>query len=297
MSQGKSLDYLGDAPDRNGKEIFSVKKEKFPPGITYDSIYSDIRNDLITLKNSNRIIPKLINKHMKEEQQKTINRITKEAKVNKQLKKDLDVTIKLLGDFTDGKVSKKSVKIDTKIVDFITRYAEVVVFIRESNIFIREMSLLYMITKFEEFLRRMLSITFDKHPTCMITKQKSLTFEELSDFKNINDLRGAMIDKELDNVFNQDIEKINEYLKTTFKIDLSKNKNWHLFKERFYRRNILVHNNCFPNKIYKIKTDYKGKNERLNISKKYLDKSIDIFERFSEIIFNKFNIKFKEKKG
>ena len=141
----------------------------------------------------------------------------------------------------------------------------------------------------------MLLITFQKNKGCLKTKQKTLTFEELSCFKNINELERAMIDKELDTLFYQDIEKINEYLKTSFKIDLSKYKDWNLFKERFYRRNILVHNNGFPNDIYKIKTGYKGSNKKLNISKQYLNGSIKIFDNFSKKIFNDFQEKFKGK--
>ena len=48
--------------------------------------------------------------------------------------------------------------------------------------------------------------------------------------------------------------------------------------ERFYRRNIIIHNNGIVNEKYREKTGYKGKDEILDVSEEYLNKSLKLFQ-------------------
>ena len=93
--------------------------------------------------------------------------------------------------------------------------------------------------------------------------------------------------------FVEDSERIRQFLKMRFGMEMSKVFNWNEFKERFYRRNFLIHNSGMPNKLYRQKTGYNGENERLTVSMKYLIESISLFSQISMNIGLAFEEKLK----
>ncbi len=161
------------------------------------------------------------------------------------------------------------------------------------NAFIRDMSLVYLIAEFESFLRKVLEITFEKRPETLSTSQKNITLKELMKFKDINDAKQQIIQKEILSIINQDIEDINRYFERKFNVELSQFINWKKFQERFYRRNILIHNSGWTNGLYRLKTGYKGKDKRMTVSQDYLKESIELFEDIYRKISEHFYIKFK----
>lgn len=180
---------------------------------------------------------------------------------------------------------------------------------------IRDMSLVYLVACFENFLQRVLTISFRKTPETLRTCQKNLNYEELLKFNDMNAIREGIIEKEI-MVVNEDIEVIREYIKKKFNIDICKFNNeevekihavtnrklgietskfiWEDFKERFYRRNIIIHNLGMPNKLYRQKTGYKGENEALKVTMDYLIESISLFSQISMNIGLVFEEKMKK---
>ncbi len=141
---------------------------------------------------------------------------------------------------------------------------------------ISKMSIVYIVALFEDFLQKILGITFKNKPEILKTCQKSVTYEDLIEFGDFEKAKNAIIEKEL-LVINEDIEEIKSYIVKKFNIDISKFTDWNIFKERFYRRNIIVHNSGIPNSIYREKTGYKGENVALDTTQEYLRESISIF--------------------
>src|SRR4030067_1343671 len=184
----------------------------------------------------------------------------------------------------------------------------------QSSDLVRNMSLVYLVAVFENFVQRVLLISFRKRPETLRTCQKNLNYEELLKFSNIDEVREGIIEKEI-LVVNEDIEdirkyvkkrfgieisefvedneKIRQFLKMRFGMEMSKAFNWNEFKERFYRRNLLIHNSGMPNKLYRKKTGYKGENERLTVSMEYLIASISFFSQISMNIGLAFEEKLK----
>lgn len=160
------------------------------------------------------------------------------------------------------------------------------------NVFIREMSLIYLITQFESFLGKMLEISFSKKPEILISSKKSMTFEELLRFENIEGIKQQILEKETSSIINQDIEDINRCFRQNFDLDFSQFVNWRTFKERFYRRNILIHNSGKTNRIYRLKTGYKGKDKRMTVSRSYLTSSIKLFDKVASEISKHFESRF-----
>lgn len=182
---------------------------------------------------------------------------------------------------------------------------------------VRDMSLVFLITIFEDFLQKILTISFRKRPEALRSCQKRLTYEDLLKFGDISEVRERIIEKETA-IVNEDIEIIREYVQKKFGIDISilsfedsqkihalaleifekdKPYNWVDFKERFYRRNVIIHNSGIPNKIYRQKTGYQGNNEALRVSTNYLNDSLVLFWELAFNIGLTFEEKMKDSKA
>ena len=152
-------------------------------------------------------------------------------------------------------------------------------------IFFREMILVYSVIVFEEFVSKILESLFLKKPETLKT-EKTIAYEELVQFKDLNEVINFVSKKEVDSIISMGIDEIGNYLKNRFKLDLTKETDWSQFREKFFRRNIIVHNYGYPNEIYNSKTRNKSnKNERLEINKQYLEDTFAIIEKYSKKIF------------
>lgn len=160
--------------------------------------------------------------------------------------------------------------------------------------FVRNMSLVYIITIFERFLGEILRITFKGKPEILKSYQKQISYDELLTYNDFNEILQIIIEKEIRSLFMKDIEEINKYFKDKFNLDLSQFTDWMQFTERFYRRNILIHNKGQINEVYIQKTSYEGKDLKLDVTENYLNRSIKLFYevslKVSEHFFTKFNI-------
>jgi hypothetical protein len=155
-----------------------------------------------------------------------------------------------------------------------------------------DMVLIHLVTIFEDFLGKILKASIISRPEILKRKEKTLTYEEILDFDDVKKLIVSMAEKEVRSILNLNIDEIGAHLKKIYKLDLTMKADWTQFKEVFYRRNILVHNDGYPDKKYILKTNYKGNNERLDIEKKYLMNVTPIFKDYADVIFQFFNRKF-----
>ncbi len=147
--------------------------------------------------------------------------------------------------------------------------------------FIREMGLVYLITEYEAFLRNILEYILNTNPKILCTCKKNVTYEDIAKAQDISEVKKQIIEKEISDIINQDVEEINKYFVDKFNVDCSMLVDWLKFKERFYRRNILIHNSGIPNKLYAKKTGYLG-TDRVQITQEYLAESIRIFESMAK---------------
>jgi len=164
--------------------------------------------------------------------------------------------------------------------------------------FLREMSLVYLITFFESFLEDILRTTFERRPECL-SSSKTITAGEIVEKTILKEsVLDILVKKEIDDVMRSDIEQINQYFLKKFKIDLSKlSFNWNESKERFYRRNIILHNLGIINNEYRQKTGFKGEEKRLDVSEDYLEESLKIFATMSINMLREFKSKLEKAKN
>jgi hypothetical protein len=143
--------------------------------------------------------------------------------------------------------------------------------------FMRDMSLVYLVSQFESVLQKLLKISLVRWPEAL-SREKTITAEELGKCAALDEVKAALIEKEVASVMQGDIDAIDKYFRQKWGVQMSKSRRWNTFRERFYRRNIIVHNLGWVNRPYRQKTGYVGKEARMCVSRKYLLESIKLFD-------------------
>lgn len=250
--------------------------------------YSFFKNTVDIIRKTNEILPKALDDYdlnAKKEIQESIK------KMGNKEKRAFEHYISANKNLMSNKQKKVIVK-NKYIASIIKKTFQTGMYANRIKMFVREMSLVYLVLEFEQFLNRSLQNIYDKYPMIMKSSQKEITYENLFAYNNIDELKSRIGEKEADSLVREDIVEIASYFKDKMNLSLETRSDWKKFKECFYRRNIAVHNNCYPNEKYRIKTGYKGKQVRLDVSDKYLYRSLNLFEIYSEIIKNHFISKY-----
>lgn len=253
--------------------------------------YISFHHDLRVIQDLNRLIEKLF-----EDLEKQATKRVLSIELEQEL---INYSIRLVK--TDRSLKKKSIKTAFLSVEEKGEFEKLLneKVLRMSGIdVIRNMSLVYLVSLFEGYLQKVLQAFFDNKPEALKTCQKNITYEELLENKTISEAKQKIIEKETE-IVNEDIEIIKEYFKKKFNIEFSVLVDWKEFTERFYRRNILIHNSGFPNKTYRSKTGYSGSNVQQIVSKPYLDYSFDLFNKMSQqvgLALEEKIIRYKKKK-
>ena len=155
--------------------------------------------------------------------------------------------------------------------------------------FIREMCLTYLVSSFESLLSKILTAFYIYEPRALMTKkdEKNVNYELIFSSTDLSEIKEKIVKKEISNLLNKNIDQINRYLYQNHKIKLDGLSEWSDFREIFYRRNIVVHNEGNPDSDYRKKTGYK-ESTKPPIDEAYLEKSFDVFRIFSSFLFRSF---------
>lgn len=259
---------------------------------SYDDPFIAFFRSVVVLRELNKELPESI-ESIVEGKEKVMQE--KEKQLDEESKKQLAELANRLRKRLEG--GKNSVmdsfdKYSKSVQELLSEMLRTAELSSRGTILIRDMILVYLVTEFESFLRGVIKITFQRKPEVLSTSQKSITYEELVKFKQIDDALHRIIDKEASSIINQDIEDINKYFTDKFKVKMSVHTEWKEFKERFYRRNIIIHNDGVTNRVYRSKTGYKGRDKKMDVSEEYLEKSFRMFEELSLLVSEHFDSKF-----
>lgn len=146
--------------------------------------------------------------------------------------------------------------------------------------FLLNMSLIYLVSIFEGYLFNVLRILL-KYKRKNDIALNAPTTNEQSRIKKME----SSIENKVDKISRGDINKIKDYINSTFGFNLESDESrWKKFTEFFYRRNIVVHNDGKVDRLYRLKTGYTGKKERLRVSEEYLDGATYSFRFYVKII-------------
>ena len=156
--------------------------------------------------------------------------------------------------------------------------------------FTRQMSLVYLVAKFESYLERMLSLMLTATPA--VIEDRKVSLGELLSISSIDDARKTIIESVAEDLMYEGIEKVATYLNQHWGVCLDDYERWDRFTERFYRRNIIIHNSSMPNQLYREKANYKGPDQALESDQQYIEESIDIFNEVAAKLAKSMTAKF-----
>jgi hypothetical protein len=229
--------------------------------------------------------------------QKRREEFIKNATQDKSVLQELNETVKtIMETMTRSKELNKELRVQREVSDkalsLLHEAEKALIWPSEYTNFIRDMSLVYLVAEFESCLEQVLKITFEWKPEILASSGKSIAIRDLMKLENIKDVKKQAAKKESLSLSTQSVDEINTYIKKKFGVELSKFSDWRQFRERFYRRNLIIHNSGEVDETYRSKTGYRGKDIKLKVTEKYLSKSIDMFETTFIKIAQSFQDKF-----
>lgn len=253
----------------SGRLIFGFEGEQektIEPKFTRPA--SDFFFGLHSVKMLNEIFPQLRESYDKV----LIDRVKKQLKIEDEKNVDIKELMRLLSLKISLKYSQLTkVKSNDPLeldedTEIMRKIGQTQMLLPKNPDFLREMSLVYIVTRFKEYLKKILYEVFRAYP-------------EL--------LSNSEIEKKIDNITERGMKKCHQHLQRIFSFEL-KHNNWDEFVERFCRRNCIIHNNGIPNDDYWKCIESKTTTERLKVNLEYLIKSIKLFEIYGQRINNFF---------
>ncbi len=142
-----------------------------------------------------------------------------------------------------------------------------------------ESVLIMLLVMYEDAISSIYKYLIDKYPQAFLS-DKSIKYSELISMNsNIEEIKQRFIDKEIDGIMREPISNWYDSFKKRQKASFLFAENlFEEFKEIYYRRNIIVHNQGIVNDIYlsNIKNPNVRTGERLNVDSHYIEKAFSI---------------------
>ena len=153
----------------------------------------------------------------------------------------------------------------------------------------------YLMALFEGFNKQFFSTLFYHMPEQMKSRDKKINYEVLFNFKSIENLHKYISEKETDEFGRMDIDKFNKELAKRYSFQLNEEfEYWEDLREKYYRRNIIVHNNGKISEIYlnRMNLSSENLNRKLNCDIDYLIDTNNNLKNYMSFIFTKIKEKF-----
>lgn len=133
-----------------------------------------------------------------------------------------------------------------------------------------------LLASYEITIASIFKVLIYKSPQIYIN-EKSLTYSEILGFNSdLDEIKRRLIERETDEFMRRAIKDWYDHFKTKYKVDvLSSCDVFDEFREIYYRRNIIVHNQGIINEVYAKEIGNNCKiGERVSVNKKYFENAI-----------------------
>lgn len=161
--------------------------------------------------------------------------------------------------------------------------------------------LVSLTSSYELLVSSLLNQIAEIHPEAFVNADRTISISEILSYKDHQELRSAIIGKEIDSVMRESCEVQIEQLCKKMKHDHPKKdfEKWSEFLELFYRRNLVVHTNGVVNSTYLKAAEINNfadrdkivTNAKLNVGMRYLGAAAIILTEFglklSHVIWRK----------
>lgn len=175
---------------------------------------------------------------------------------------------------------------ESKIFENLSRNSEISLL---ANKIIPESLFVSLISQYDAFLNRLLSIIYNIRPEYLNNSERNISYSQLVDFKELSQAREFIIEKEIETILRKNHSEHFEYLENKIGIPLRKNLPiWKTFIEITERRNILVHNDGkVSNQYLKVLKDNNyptgelKRNDKLTVSPEYFNEAYECLYEIS----------------
>lgn len=180
-----------------------------------------------------------------------------------------------------------------KVGRFLMSIIEKAVFPDTHTRFLLEMSLVYLISFQEAFVKDYLKAIF-MHRHTMLKSGKTITFNEALSFDSLESLIDGLAEKEVNVISYMNIDEVATYFRDRLSVMLPEDfSGWTALREASYRRNLIIHNKGTTNDVYCSKTGYAKKGEKLKTDAKYVENVAKVIVDFIHFIHAKLIDKLK----
>lgn len=151
-------------------------------------------------------------------------------------------------------------------------------------------NLISLMSSVEWFFAQLLHDFYNEYPQSPGVNKKTLTFEDLKTFETIRDAELYLVERKIEELLRGSIDSWFDYLRDDLKIKINFIRPFiNELIEISQRRNLFVHNGGMVNTIYLSKVDksisqHVAINQPLDISKEYLENSINLIEMVFTIL-------------
>lgn len=151
-------------------------------------------------------------------------------------------------------------------------------------------SLISLVSSIEWFFAEMLHTYFERFPDIAMSKDKAFSYADLSKFQDISEARQYLVEKKVEDILRSSFTEWIAYFKSPVGLSMSYlDEHMDDLVETCERRNLLVHNAGVVNKIYLTKVSARHTkevvlNQKLKVTREYLNNRINLFESRSILI-------------
>ncbi|MBM4141310.1 MAG: hypothetical protein FJ242_07495 [Nitrospira sp.] len=196
---------------------------------------------------------------------------TKQKPFSEKDKQDLQNIIDHLRNDLEGRGKDEYISASKKVINYVIRCLTG----SKHSEFLAEMTLVYLISFFEAFVKDYLRAILTSRSEILSSK-KILIFEEVATFQSMRELVRYMAEKEVAGLAYDSVDDVANYFNAKFNINFVRDfLLWPIIREASYRRNIVVHNLGITDKTYCLKTGHKKMGEHLDTSIEYVVKVCD----------------------
>jgi hypothetical protein len=154
------------------------------------------------------------------------------------------------------------------------------------------MTLTHLITISEAFLNDFFSMVLISNPN-MLKSGKLVNYEVILSFSSINKLVNHLAGEISKEILDENIDEVAKKINRRFSINISKFPNFDIIREAFYRRNVIVHNNCVADKKYCQKVKNSKIGQEIETDFKYMERAFNEVGKFIDYLDEKFSKKLR----
>lgn len=162
--------------------------------------------------------------------------------------------------------------------------------------FLYSMALTHSIAVFEALLRDFLLAIFTERRSTL-KSENTVTYEQILSSPSMKELTKELATNRVDKILSKNIDSIVDDLKRMFSFDVSGFGGFHILREAYYRRNIIVHKDGITDSIYCKRIPGSTGGIRLTTDVQYLETLSTAMGQFIDYLDNHFSSKMRYRRN